>query len=226
MQKPGVDWELIESVLLDMDGTLLDLHFDNYFWLQHVPQRYAEKQGIEFEVAREEVLARYRAVEGTLQWYCLDYWTEELGLEIPLLKEEVDHLIAVHPRVPEFLDRVRSKGKRAVLVTNAHGASLKLKMERTQLGGFLDALISAHDLELPKEDPEFWQVLQTVEPFDPAKTLLVDDSLAVLKSAQRFGIRHLLAVTKPDTQRPAREVEAFESIEGFGQIMPGGHGLH
>ena len=43
------DWENIETVLLDMDGTLLDLHFDNHFWLQHVPVCYAEKHGLSHE---------------------------------------------------------------------------------------------------------------------------------------------------------------------------------
>ena len=38
-----IDWNAINTVLLDMDGTILDLHFDNYFWKEYVPQKYAEK---------------------------------------------------------------------------------------------------------------------------------------------------------------------------------------
>ena len=29
-------WRDIDTVLLDMDGTLLDLHYDNHFWLEPV----------------------------------------------------------------------------------------------------------------------------------------------------------------------------------------------
>ncbi|MCP4043692.1 MAG: haloacid dehalogenase, partial [Gammaproteobacteria bacterium] len=36
---PVINWNSIHTVLLDMDGTLLDLHFDNQFWLEHVPLR-------------------------------------------------------------------------------------------------------------------------------------------------------------------------------------------
>ncbi|HBT55971.1 MAG TPA: haloacid dehalogenase, partial [Pseudomonas sp.] len=32
-----LNWNAIDTVLLDMDGTLLDLHFDNHFWLEHMP---------------------------------------------------------------------------------------------------------------------------------------------------------------------------------------------
>ncbi|NLD01354.1 MAG: haloacid dehalogenase, partial [Gammaproteobacteria bacterium] len=39
-------WAHIDTVLLDMDGTLLDLHFDNFFWLKYLPQCYAEKNNL------------------------------------------------------------------------------------------------------------------------------------------------------------------------------------
>jgi putative hydrolase of the HAD superfamily len=128
-----IDWNQIDTILLDMDGTLLDLHFDNYFWLEHVPRRFAERQGCSLEQAKDELATRYRSVEGTLEWYCVDHWSRELGLDIALLKAEVDHLIAVHPHVINFLDAVRSLDKRVALVTNAHQKALGLKMERTKI---------------------------------------------------------------------------------------------
>lgn len=215
-----LNWDSIDVVLLDMDGTLLDLHFDDFFWREHVPRRFSEKHGIPFEEARRQLFDRYRAVRGTLEWYCVDYWSRELGLDIAVLKEEVEHLIAVHPHVPEFLDRVRRLGKKAVLVTNAHGKSLALKMKRTRLGERLDGLVCAHDLGLPKEDPAFWNKLRGVVSFEKTRTLLVDDSLDVLESARRHGLRHLVCVVQPSSRRPARAVNDFRAIQSFQEIMP------
>jgi HAD superfamily hydrolase (TIGR01509 family) len=215
-----IPWQSISSVLLDMDGTLLDLHFDNHFWREHVPQRYAEKNGLDLESARAELFPRFARAEGTLDWYCVDYWTRELGLDIPMLKQEVDHLIAVHPHVIDFLQQLREAGKRIVLVTNAHGKSLSLKFERTQIGHHFDAVVCAHDIGLPKEHGEFWQRLQNTESFEPEKTLLIDDSLPVLHSANQYGIRYLLAVYHPDSKGPAREVEPFPAIRHFTDLMP------
>jgi putative hydrolase of the HAD superfamily len=215
-----VDWPAVGTVLLDMDGTLLDLNYDNHFWLEHVPRRYAERHGMALDTARETLLARYHAVAGTMAWYCVDYWSEQLDLDIALLKQEVEHLIAVHPHVVEFLDALRGSGRRAVLVTNAHGKSLELKLGRTRLGGHLDGVVCAHDLGLPKEQPDFWNRLQVHEPFDPEATLLVDDSLPVLRSAARHGIAHLLAVRCPDSRQPRRQIDEFQAIDGFADLLP------
>ncbi len=215
-----LNWSSIDVVLLDMDGTLLDLHFDDYFWREHVPRRFSEKNGIPLELARKQLFERYRGVRGTLKWYCVDYWSRELGLDIPVLKEEVEHLIAVHPHVPEFLDRIRRLGKRAVLVTNAHGKSLALKMKRTRLGECLDDMVCAHDLGLPKENPDFWSRLKTVVPFEKGRTLLVDDSPDVLDSARRYGIRHLVSIAQPSTRRPPKEMEGYASIQSFRELLP------
>ena len=215
-----LDWNQIDRVFLDMDGTLLDLHFDNHFWLEHVPRRYAEARGISLADSRQLLLTRYRDIEGTLNWYCVDHWSRELGLDIALLKEEVGHLISVHPHVVVFLQTVRSLGRRLVLVTNAHQKALAMKLERTALKGYFDAVVCAHDLGLPKEDPGFWGRLQQVEPFDRQRTLFVDDSQAVLRSAREYGIRWLLAVLSPDTRGPVRDPGDFPAIRDFSEIHP------
>ncbi len=213
-------WTLIHTVLLDMDGTLLDLRFDNHFWRDLVPARYAERHGLRLAQARAEVTARTRAVEGTLAWYCLDYWSRELALDIVTLKREIAHLIAVHPHALEFLDAVRAAGKRVALVTNAHPRSLALKMEKTRLAGRFDAIICAHDLGLVKEQPEFWPRLQEREPFEPAATLLVDDNLDILRAAWAYGIGYPVWVARPDSAHPPRPPGEFPAIHDFSELLP------
>ena len=217
---PSIPWAGIDTVLLDMDGTLLDLHYDNHFWQVYVPEKFAERHGLAPDEAHAECFRRYNAMAGTLQWYCVDYWTEQLELDIVQLKEELAHLIAVHPDVTEFLAALKTAGKRVVLVTNAHRKSLNLKMERTGLAIHFDALHVSHEYGLAKEEPAFWGALRAAEPFDPARTLLVDDSLPVLRSARSYGIAHLCAVCRPDTRLPDKDVGEFAAIRRFSDILP------
>ncbi len=217
MQLP---WNEIDTVLLDMDGTLLDRYFDDYFWEVFVPQEYARTNGISSDRAVEELMARYKKEEGTLNWTDLDFWSRELGLDIPFLKTQVDHLIQVHPYVEQFLDFLRKTGKRIYLVTNAHGKTLDLKMRKTRLGPFFHGIISAHDLGIPKEESRFWKVLEERIGFDRDRTLLAEDSEGNLHSAKKGGIRHLIFVAKPSTKAPIQRSSAFPSIVYFNEIFP------
>lgn len=215
-----INWNTIDTVLLDMDGTLLDLNFDNHFWQEHVPLRYAEKHGMEIEQAKTRLFPIFKEREGTMQWYCVDYWTDRLGLDIALLKAEVDHLIAIHPYVIEFLDHLKRLEINTILVTNAHEKSLMLKMDRTSLHNHLDHVICAHSFGMPKEDVHFWGKLKHKLPYHKKHTLLIDDSLPVLRSARQAGISNLLAVHHPDTCQARKDVEEFQGINSFLDIMP------
>ncbi|NVK37520.1 MAG: GMP/IMP nucleotidase [Gammaproteobacteria bacterium] len=215
-----IHWNEIDTVLLDMDGTLLDLHFDNYFWLEHLPQKYAEFHGMEKGEALQHLTAQMNEKTGQLEWYCLDYWSELTAMPIAQLKHDVSHKIQFRPHVPDFLEAVRQAGKRSVIVTNAHRDSVDLKMQHTGLDALVDRIISSHDYGFAKEDQQFWHSLFQDEPFDKSRTVLIDDSLAVLESAKRFGIGHLMCIYEPDSQKPKRVISDFHSIDQFIDVMP------
>ena len=213
-------WDAIDTVLLDMDGTLLDLHFDNYFWEHYVPERYAQIHGKAAADATELIKGMYARVYGSLDWYCMDYWSEQLNLDIDVLKREVAHKIAERPHTLDFLRALRRAGKRAVLITNAHRKSLAIKLEQTAIGEHLDRVICSHDHAAPKEEALFWQRLQQDEPFDSERTLFIDDTESVLRAAHDFGIKFLLTLKQPDSKKPLREAGHFPAIHHFDEIMP------
>ena len=216
-----IEWDAIDTVLLDMDGTLLDLHFDNYFWMDHLPRLYAAKHRISEEESSAFLQATFHSGEGTLQWYCLDHWSEQLEMDIPALKQEIQHMIAVRPFAIEFLTQLHASHRDIVMVTNAHRKTLELKMANIDITGWFDRVVVSHDLNAPKEDQAFWHKLQALHPFDPARTLLIDDTERVLDSARDYGIAHLLTLLQPDSQRQKRLSTRFPGIHHFDEIMPG-----
>jgi len=216
-----VNWQSLDTVFLDMDGTLLDLHFDNHFWLEHLPKRYAEFNRLSHQEAYDLIVPMIMAERGSLNWYCTDYWSDRLAVDITGLKAEVGDRIGYRPHVTEFLSAIRDKGLRSVIVTNCHPDPLKLKLERTGLAERVDGVVSSHEFGKPKEDPAFWRDLEQREPYQPATTLMVDDSFPVLESALRAGIGQCLAVLAPDSQQPARERHPeIPSIHHFDEITP------
>lgn len=212
-------WKDIHTVLLDMDGTLLDLHFDNHFWLEHLPQKLAVKHGISLQAAKDMMAIEYQQVMGTLSWYCLDFWTEKLDIDIVEAKREIEHLISIREDSLPFIDALKASGREVILVTNAHPDSLSLKVEHTQLDQHIDQLISTHEFSVTKESQVLWQKLQAKLGFNPQHTLFVDDSLGILQAAQDFGIKHLLAVSNPDSQQPVRDISEFPAIQDYRYLL-------
>lgn len=216
----AMNWTDIDTVLLDMDGTLLDLRFDNYFWQEHLPAMYAQRLRTDVAEARAKLFSHMKELEGTLDWYCLDYWSASLELDVLGLKRELAHMIGFRPEAQRFLDALGQVDKHRLLVTNAHRDVLLLKLEHTLLDRHLDEVVSAHDFRKPKEDPSFWDDLRQAHCFDPARTLLLDDNPQVLQSAREFGIAHLLGITRPDSTREPKEWADFPAVESFLDILP------
>lgn len=223
MKTPALDvarWAQIDTVLLDLDGTLLDLAFDSRFWRERVPAAWAQARSIDIEQARRLLAPRFRACEGTLDWYCIDYWSRELDLDIAALKSQEAHQIRWLPGAREFLGRVRALGKRLVLVTNAHPTTVAIKDAHTQVVGYFDADFSSHRFGAPKEQAQFWRELARVEAFDPARSLFVDDSVSVLRAARAAGIGTIYAVRRPDSSAAAACVhQEFAAVDAVAELL-------
>lgn len=217
--KLELPWNEIDTVLLDMDGTLLDLAFDNFFWLELVPQKFARLHRLEHETAQCEIERLYAGVSGTLSWYCIDHWTAKLGLDIRVLKREHGHLICYLPMATQFLQALRKRRKRLILVTNAHRETLAIKIERTAIDSWMDVVVSSHDYRAPKESDAFWNELSRQHPFEPRTALLLEDSEPVLSAAKKFGIGHLIAIRRPDSRREPRDISKFAAVDGVADLV-------
>lgn len=209
----------IEYVLLDMDGTLLDKYFDDYFWEHLVPEKYAEIHNITFGRAKEELMKKYKVHEGTLNWTDLDFWSNQLKIDIPAMKEQIKHLIEVHPHVENFLRMLRKEKKKVFLVTNAHYKSIDLKFKKTLIGKYFDAVLTSFDAEYPKEDIKFWEVAEKRLGFDKGKTLFIDDTEEILKTAKKFGIKYILYKARANSKvKPGRSND-FMHIIDFDELL-------
>ncbi len=218
---PRVDlhWDAIDIVMLDMDGTLLDKYFDDYFWEKYVPKVYAQIHQLSSESAEAKLLAKYRSVENTLQWTDLNYWSQQLDLDIPQLKNDISDLINVHDHVDSFLRHIKSLGKKLCLLTNAHSKTLEIKLEKTGIGGFFDTIICSEEVGEAKEQIDFWYKLEKMLEFDRDRSLFADDTEKVLHSADSYGIKYLVHVAKPSSRLPVKYSTKYPSIRDFSELL-------
>jgi len=215
-----VHWAAVDHVMLDMDGTILDLAFDNHFWRDLVPQRYASQRGMTVAQARAELEPHFTSLQGRLEWYCLDFWSDLTKLDLASLTAEIRHRVSPLEGAESFLRAVKGSGRPLWLVTNAHRNSWELKMEQTGLGVHFDRIVCSHDFDAPKEDPDFWTRLEARHPFSRERALFVDDSLPVLRAAAAFGIGQCVAIRHPDSSRAPREITEFPAVDRLGDLLP------
>ena len=218
-QPINLDWGSIDTVLLDMDGTLLDLHFDYYFWTQHLPEKYNQIQNGDIQQTTLFIANRLAEKQGQLEWYCTDYWSKQFGLNIIQTQAEVKHLIQERPQVIEFLESLGRKQKNRVLITNSDRPSIELKFTNSAIEPLLDQVISSHDYKAAKEDQQFWHQLQNNLDFDTNTTLFIDDSEPVLNAAHQFGIKHLLSIKQPISSQPREDISQFPMIDDFMSLL-------
>ena len=221
MSKPPIqlDWGSIDTVLLDMDGTLLDLHFDFYFWTVHLPKKYSQMHNTDLLETTEYIASRLAEKQGQLEWYCTDYWSHQFQLNIIQAQTEVKHLIQERPKVIDFLDSLGSHQKNRVLITNSDRPSIELKFANSAIQPLLDQVISSHDYRAAKEDQRFWQMLEKDLEFNPERTLFIDDSEAVLDSANQYGIKHLLSIKQPISSQLRETDSQYPMIDNFSSLI-------
>ncbi|MFQ3573496.1 MAG: HAD-IA family hydrolase [Thermodesulfovibrionales bacterium] len=214
-----IDFRAIDTVMIDMDGTMLDKYFDDYFWEHLVPEMYAERHNIPLNTAKEELFNLYKSHEKTLNWTDIDFWSTELDLDIPALKEQIRHLIEVHPNVEDFLKVMKDMGKRILLVTNAHYKVLDIKLKKTKIGKYFDKCITSFEIGYPKELIDFWREFQRVIPFEKHKVMFIDDTCDVLRTAKDFGIHYVVLKQKASSMKPDKPCPDFFSFQDFGELI-------
>lgn len=214
-----VDWPRADTLLLDMDGTLLDLSFDTFFWLKVLPAAYADSVGKSLDQVADYLGDLFTRHRGTLNWYAIDFWARELSLDVMALQRIHADKIGYLKGAPEFLEAARAAGKRCIMVTNADRKTLRLKDERTEVTRHFNDVVSSHDFGMPKEHPGFWAAFCAEYDVAPDKALFIDDTATVLQSAVDFGIGQVLAITQPDSQSPARDMRDFPAIRGVADLV-------
>lgn len=190
--------------LFDMDGTLLDLAFDDFIWNQCLPERYAQVHQCSLEQSRQILFQFYKQHQHTLAGYSSVYCASKLSVDVVQLQYEFRDKISARLGCHALLKQLNEQGFRCWLLTNSDRAGLELKLEQVELSQYFELMISSEDLGHAKEDISFWQKLHQMHPFVPAQAVFVDDTVAVLKSAEEFGISQLFSILQPSSTHPAR----------------------
>ena len=185
----------IQTVLFDLDGTLIDsirLILDSYHhtlathgipprtddhWLRGV----GTPLSVQFAEWRDD-LGKVEAMVATYRAYNLAHH---------------DRMVTVYPGVVAAVEAIRAAGRRTGLVTskNRQGALRGLTLVR--LEAMMDVLVCADEVTNPKPHPEPVEKAVALLGADPATTVYVGDSIHDMVSGRAAGVRTAAALWGP-----------------------------
>ena len=208
-------WDLIETFFLDMDGTLLDLAYDNYFWHEHIPDLYSKREKTTFKEAKIILEDMYKKKRGTLEWYSIDYWSDILSINLKLEILNTKNKITIFPNSVEFLQTLRKNKINTILITNCPRDMLDIKITQTKLWSYFNKIVSSHDYGFAKETENFWNILNKNIIYNEEKTFFIDDNENVLKFAEKNGIKNLISINYPDSRKEKQIINNYTSIDNI-----------
>lgn len=208
-------------LLLDLDGTILDLYFDNHFWQQHLCQTFAAHNHIPLLKAQQHIGSLIATTAGTLPFYDVDYWSAVLKLDIIALKIQQQHLLSLHAGALLFLQTAQAAKMPCYLISNAHPRTLAFKLARVPLADFFVKTISAFAYHACKEQRAFWQRFLADCALNPADCAFFDDNLAAITQAQQARIGQVFAIDRPDSRAPAnqRRIKGARHIDFLADLI-------
>ncbi len=102
----------LEIISFDVDGTLVDLEYNDLIWFKEIPELVAKKKKISFEKSLKYVHKEYNKLgEHNLNWYDINYWVTYFGLEVSpedILKK-YESQVKIFPEVISLLEELKKK---------------------------------------------------------------------------------------------------------------------
>ena len=202
-----------------MDGTLLDLAYDDFIWNDLLPIRYAQQHGCSLEQSQKTLHTFYQEHNHTLNWYSSRFWTSKVGVDVLAMQIEHKHKVALRPHCLELLNYLKQNGYPIWLATNADCAGLKFKLEHMGIADYFDVIVSSEQIGHAKEFIEFWQGLNAQHPFDAQTAYFIDDTEKVLNGAHKYGVKHLFSIQQPSSSKAARDVSAYPMLDQLTDLI-------
>lgn len=179
----------IRIVSFDVEGTLVTPDFSYSVWYEAIPQKYAEKSGVDFETARRIVEEEYAKIgDQRLEWYDVRYWFRKFGLGSPEpVLESYRDRVAYYQEVKDVLSEL--SGRYTLIVASGSMREFLCHL-LYDIEPYFNRVFSSLSDYRQLKTPEFYQQICRVMKVRPEEMVHIGDNRDFdFIAPQKVGIR-------------------------------------
>lgn len=206
----------MESLIFDLDGTLVSLEFDvvgsRRAIISMLQKKGLKMEGVDFQTPTQLLLERaeIEAIQANLSF-------QSIREEVFSILNEFEVLSAKNTRMMDdalvVLERLKNSGRKLALVTNTGRKALQMMEARFSLGRFFVTTLTRDEVPAMKPRPEGLELAIRIMGCDKSNTWYVGDSIYDMRAAKLCGIRSI-GVTTGKYSRNKLQEEGAEFVIG------------
>lgn len=209
----------MQSLLFDLDGTLLD-HFTCLArCYEHVLSE------LEQPIPSRDRIKR--AVGGSVELTMANFVPDDLHKEACVrwkiqLKEILTEDVFLLPGSLPLIQALKSQGKQLAVFTNKVGEHSRTLCDHLEISQYMDAIVGADDTPYRKPQKEFSEYVLALLEADPATTALIGDSPYDIQAAHSVGIPAYCVTTGTHNHEELKEANAdavFPHLPALGKAL-------
>lgn len=210
---------MVEAIIFDMDGTLVDTEPFN----TEIEQRQFDQNNLTIS---EEEHKKYLGTASEAMWRDI---VERYGLSKPvsqLVEENHAECVAyfselkeipVMPGVIDLLEKLWQQGVPTAVASSSTPEMIDLILTRTQLKKYFNVILSTQEVGKSKPAPDVFLMTAQKLGVDPSKCLVVEDSKNGIAAAQNAGMT--CVAFQSENSDPSNHTEADAVIRNFKQLL-------
>ena len=200
------------AILSDLDGVILDQHYDRKFWQSWLPEHVANQTNQSIEKIQIEIQLKIDGQKGTLNWYDLNYWDDLLDVDcMEIIKEQEEKPSFLEGSLEALQELSTLKNPKHIL-TNGDPRLQEYKAEARNFLQFFDSIFYSMHAGYPKEKKEFWTLARHNLNLDFEDSIFIDDDFKVVTIAVKAGVKRVIWITPGKNRILQNGIETFSSL--------------